>query len=288
MYKRQALKAASAASNKDGAAAKAQALSFGGPTPGARMEGFLVARERALAQGTRLQQSGGVWAADRVFVHNQLQAGAVPEAVRPIMAAARLDRVGEMGMPFGGATAGTVCMVDRRCAAGINLDGGDFPFQAFGRPMPVPFLMFHSDLGEIVKAVGVKAVAGPPHSFNEFSYEAFADAGGRSDVIRTQMRGAHHLGLSDFSLFMRRPARDPLLGSTPARVMIGAQNDFVLGFFDRYLRGRANGFPQAQFAAYRGWVEPVPNTAVRDWWATLTPDQQAAITARIERLRTRP
>ncbi|HEY0649649.1 hypothetical protein [Phenylobacterium sp.] len=260
---------------------EAQALAISGETLDARLEGYLRTRELALAgESPRLMQSGGVWAADRIFLHDQLQKGAVPPAIREIAAAGDLTRVGEMGMSFGGATSGTVCMIDRRCAAGINLDGGDFPFQAFGTEMPVPFLMFHSDLGRLYGALGVK----PPtrmRSFNEFSYEAFATAGMRRDIYRVMLKDAQHLGLSDSALFVRRPVRDPLFGTTPTKVLIGAQNDFVRGFFDRHLRGQANGFPQKQLAAYRGWVSPVDVDAVRAWWGNKTDTERAAIMARI-------
>jgi predicted dienelactone hydrolase len=191
-----------------------------------------------------------------------------------------------MGMSFGGAIAGSVCVLDHRCAAGVNLDGGDYPFQAFDGAMPVPFLMFHSDPSNIYRALGSKT--GALHSFNEFSYETLATAGSNPNIYRVWLKGAQHVGLSDFSLFIRRPVRDPLLGTTPAKVLIGAQNDFVLGFFDRHLRGVANGFPAPQLKAYAGWEAPLPNAEVRIWWASKTPDQRAAIEARIERDRAGP
>jgi predicted dienelactone hydrolase len=227
--------------------------------------------------------SGLVWAQDRIFLHDQLQAGAVPEPIRAIAAAGNLERVGEMGMSFGGATAGTVCMIDRRCAAGINLDGLDFPFQAFGAEMPVPFLMFHSDLGKIARTLGA-APADPPHGFNAFSYEAFG-APARPDIYRVQMKGALHLGLSDFSLFLRRPLRDPLFGTTPTKVMIGAQNAFVLGFFEQHLKGASGGFPAPQMKTYADWMTPVGDDEIRRWWATKTDAERAAIGARIQRVR---
>jgi hypothetical protein len=68
--------------------------------------------------------------------------------------------------------------------------------------------------------------------------------------------------------------------------MIGAQNDFVRGFFDRYLKGRANGFPHAELAAYRAWVTPVGGgEAVRAWWTAKPAAERAAIEARIARAR---
>lgn len=252
-----------------------------GRTPDIRLEGLLATREDSLAKQDRITRSGVIWAADRIFLHDQLQAGAVPRAIKPIVAAGRLDRVGEMGMSFGGATAGTLCVVDPRCAAGINLDGGDFPFQAVNQRMRAPFLMFHSDLTNFYRMVGSKPPAAP-RSFNSFSYEPIAQAGRTPDLYRVQLRGAQHLGLSDFSLFMRRPLRNPVFGDTPARVMVGAQNAFVRGFFDHYLRGIANGFPKPQTQAYADWVTPISNDDLPAWWAKKTPEEKARIEQRIE------
>jgi predicted dienelactone hydrolase len=258
-----------------------------GKTLDERLEGYLRMREAALRGSGRLLRSGPVWLADRTFLHDQLQKGAVPPAVREIVAASALDRVGEMGMSFGGATAGTICLTDPRCAAGINLDGGDFPFQGFAVDMPVPFLMFHSDLANVYRGVGAKP-QGRLHSFNEFSYESFPAAGTHANVYRTQLRGAQHLGLSDFSRFVRRPLRDPLFGTTPSKVLIGAQNDVVRGFFDRHLRGQPNGFPQAQLAAYAGWLSPVEGDGIRTWWAAKPESERLAIEARVRRLKATP
>ncbi|MBL8771901.1 MAG: hypothetical protein JNK30_11015 [Phenylobacterium sp.] len=281
-------KLADMAQETDGPVARAQNQAIGGATLDERLEGYLALREMALSgQNDRLARSGEIWAADRIFVHDQLQRGAAPPAIREIMAAADLTRVGEMGMSFGGATAGTVCMSDRRCAAGVNLDGGDFPFAAFAADVPAPFLMFHSDVANISKRVGAAPPA-QPRSFNEFSYEPFATAGRRADVYRVQLKGSQHLGLSDFSLFVRRPVRDPLFGSAPATVMVGAQNDFVRAFFDRHLRGANNRFPQPQMARYERWVTPLRVDAVRNWWAAKPAEEQAGILARIEKARAAP
>lgn len=272
----------------DKAAQAAQAKAIAGATLDDRLEGYLRLRELALA-GTsdRLLKSGEIWSADRIFVHDQLQRGAVPPAIREIAAAGDLTRVGEMGMSFGGATSGTVCMRDRRCAAGVNLDGGDFPFQAFATEIPVPFLMFHSDLSNIYKQLKAPPPKAP-RSFNEFSYEGLATMGVRHDIYRVSLKGAQHLGVSDFTLFMRRPARDGLFGTTPTRVMIGAQNDFVLGFFERHLRGIASDYPKGELERYDRWARPVPVDAVRTWWAGKTEAERAGITARIEAARKAP
>jgi predicted dienelactone hydrolase len=148
--------------------------------------------------------------------------------------------------------------------------------------MPAPFLMFHSDIGNLYRALKVKA-GGPPHSFSEFSYEGFGESGPHPPVYRVMLRDTQHIGLSDNSLFMRRPVRDGILGTAPASAMIGAQNDFVLGFFDRYLKGANNRFPERELAAYADWVKPVADSGVRAWWAAKSAAERAAIEARIAR-----
>ncbi len=250
-----------------------------------RLEAHLALTEKALRENDRILQSAAVWLADRRFVHDRLQAGDAPPDIRAIAAASNFARVGEIGMSFGGSTTGGLCMYDPRCAAGVNLDGADFHLTPLDADIPVPFLMFHSDMSNLYQAFNAPVPATGARAFNEFSYDTFAHGGARPDVHRVQLRGARHMGLTDFSLFMRRPVRDGFLGVTPSPVLIGAQSDFVRGFFDHYLRGEANGFPAPQLAAYRGWIGPARNADLPAWWEGLTPTQRAVIETRIAALR---
>ena len=276
---------ASAASDPDQGADRPQARALGGATLDERIGGHIEYREKAARRMDRtVVASARAWVRDRLFLHDQLQAGAVPAPIAEIAAASNLARVGESGMSFGGATTGTLCMIDQRCAAGVNIDGGDFQFTAFNADMPVPFLMFHSDQKFSYRSVEREAPH-VPRSFNEFSYERIATAGTHKDIYRVQLLQSLHLGLSDFSLFVRSPLRDPLFGATPSRAMIGAQNDFIRGFFDRYLKGEASGFPEKQMADYRNWVTPVDNSDLPAWWAGKSEAERVALEARIEAAR---
>ncbi len=253
-----------------------------------RIDGALAYQEYAVRQHDRIVvRSGPIWVADRLFLHDALQ-NAPPQSVADIAAASNLARVGETGMSFGGAVSGEICMIDTRCAAGVNIDGGNFPFTAFNANVNAPFLMLHSDLRLITESVGRKFPDdAQPRGFNEFSYERLAEAGDRADVYRVSVRGARHLGMSDFSLFMAQPLRGPILGGGPSRVMIDAQNDFVLGFLDKHLRGQSGDFPAPQLAAHAGWVTPVPNADVKTWWLAKTDAERAALEARIAQLKPR-
>lgn len=251
-----------------------------------RLAGQLQQASEFLDKKERILDSAVIWIADRLFVHDQLQRRAVPAEIVEIVAASKLDRVGEIGMSFGGSTTGAICIIDSRCAAGVNLDGGDFHFVPFNADMPHPFLMFHSDIRGFYRSLGAEP-SGFERSFNDFSYERFQNAGELHDVYRLQMRGAAHLGFSDFTPFMRRPVRDSILGTTPEDVMIGAQNDFVRGFFDKYVRGVENDFPKAEFQKYRDWALPYDNKPVRDWWLSKSDAEREQLQAQIDAVKQR-
>ena len=248
-----------------------QRLSFAGATFDERRRGTRASYEQSVRDGQRIPSvSADVWRADRIFVHDRLEAGDVPDEVGGIVAAGNLASVGEIGMSFGGSTTGGVCMVDPRCGAGVNLDGGDYDFRPFNRNVPSPFLMLYSDLDVLAALVSGEPEASG-HGFNDFSYERHETAGLRSDVYRLMVDGVTHLGVSDFALFMRAPWRTPLFGGIDAQTVIGIQNDFVRGFFDKHLRGLENRFPDAEYARYSDDVQPHRMDDLREWWLAANP-----------------
>lgn len=239
---------------------------FTGATYADRRGGQIDAHEEALASNDRIAaRSTRIWTEDRIFVLDQLQAGAVPETVKDLASASNFEHTGQIGMSFGGSTTGEVCMVDKRCGAGVNLDGGDFHFTPFGRNEPVPFLMLYSDYNKIAAMLtGDPNAVG--HGFNDFSYERPETAGLRADVVRLKVNSVTHLGVSDFTWFVRTPLRNAMFGSIDSLDMIQIQNDFVLGFFDTYLRHKSVDFPQAQFARHKTWVEQQDLSGLRAYW----------------------
>ena len=253
------------------------AEAFTAGTYAERLQRQLANQARMVAEGQRIAtQSAGIWLEDRLFVHDALVAGRVPETIRPIAAAGDLTRTGEMGMSFGGSTTGGLCMVDARCAAGVNLDGGDYHLQPWMANIPVPFLMFYSDYRRLYEMLGGKP-GGEAHGFNDFSYERPELAGLRSDLVRLKVRDVAHLGISDFNLFMRNPVRAAMLGPIDGERIVRIQNDFVRGFFDTHLRSMDLNFPAAQFSAYDDWVENDPIHALREWWLSGHPEDETVL-----------
>jgi len=248
---------------------------FVGETYALRHAGLLAARQKAIEDGQRIATvSAEIWIDDRRFVHDALEGGDVPVEIVSIAAAGNLQETGQMGMSFGGSAAGGLCMEDKRCSAGVNLDGGDYHYSPFNANIPVPFMMFYSDYRKIFEQMGGEAPA-VAHGFNDFSYERHEFAGLRDDVVRLTVQDVSHIGVSDFTLFMRDPVKGMMLGEIDADAMIRIQNDFVRGFFDTHLKGLDADFPEAQFARHQKWVRRDEVSGVREWWLSGHPEDQA-------------
>ncbi len=250
---------------------------FTGETHGDRWAGQLAMREAAIAAGQRLTTvSAPIWLADRVFVLDALAAGRVPEVVAEIVAQGGYGHTGQMGMSFGGSTAGSFCMVDSRCAAAVNLDGGDYHYTAFNRNMPVPFMMMYSDYQRLGRMLTDQPDI-QVHAFNDHSYERLELAGLRTDIHRFAVRDVMHLGYSDLGYFMRNPVRAHILGPIDGERMLRIQNDFVRGFFDRYLREHNAEFPASELAAHRDWVAVQRTEGLSAWWLREHPEDRVVL-----------
>ncbi|PYQ94554.1 MAG: hypothetical protein DMF95_15095 [Acidobacteria bacterium] len=84
------------------------------------------------------------WVDDTKLVIDRLSN--VPPKSAAGQLAARLDigRLGVFGHSMGGVTAGQFCLEDRRCRAGLNLDGIPQYGTMIDKSMPRPFLMVYS------------------------------------------------------------------------------------------------------------------------------------------------
>jgi len=236
-----------------------------------RYEGAVETFRAMEEQDQRLLRSVPVWRDDRLFLLDRVASGQVPDAVKSIVSRGDYSRVGHMGMSFGGSTAASVCQDDPRCAAAINLDGGNFDPAQFNHGQPAPFLMMHSDWVTAFAEFLPDAKPDPEFGFNDMSYERFETAGLNPDVHRLRVENSKHLAFSDMSLMARQPVRGILFGSINGSEMVAIQNDVVLGFLDRYLRGRANGFPSGVHESHPA-VLPHDAHGVRQWWLTKHPE----------------
>ena len=244
---------------------------FAGVSFDERYEGSINRRKEVTDTGSHIETvSTDVWLKDRIFVLDELQRGNVPEVVDNIVHASDFSKTAQMGMSFGGSTAGALCMKDSRCAVAINLDGKDFHGTPFSENIPVPLLMLYSDFNSPIHAHGGNENS-LRRGWNDFSYERPETSGLRKDIYRMSIPGLKHMAFSDFTLFTRNPVQDLILGSDD---IIDIQNDFVRGFLDKYLLGKSNGFPQKEYEKYSSIVEKNEINDIRDWWITKHPEDE--------------
>ncbi len=166
------------------------------------------------------------WVDDTRLVLNQLAAGARGgnDATGQLRARLDLVRVGVFGHSMGGVAAGQFCLEDRRCKAGLNLDGspqsGTMIDLAPGKQMAAPFLMVYS-------ARPGRAGA------NDAIYRR-----GTAKYIRVDVEGTRHLDFSDMTLWGGPLRARPILGTIAPDRVIELTRTIVREYFDQILLGR--------------------------------------------------
>jgi dienelactone hydrolase len=160
------------------------------------------------------------WVDDTKLVLDRLSS--VPPESPAGRLAARLDvsRLGAFGHSMGGVTAGQFCLDDRRCRAGLNLDGIPQYGTMIDQSMPRPFLMVYSARpGRTGASDAIYRRAAHPY-------------------YRLDVRDTRHLDFSDMA-FWGGPLRErPVLGTIdPARAS-EISNAIVRQYFDQELLGQ--------------------------------------------------
>jgi len=134
-----------------------------------------------------------------------------------------LQKIGVMGYSKGGAAAGQACLSDKRCQAGINLSG--FMFGDVGeKQMSVPFMVIE----------GVEPWCRNCLPINDALYHT-----SKSSIYMVQVNGATHASFTDVPAWKEYVSEKfkNILGSIDGRRVLKIQNDYVLQFFNKHLKG---------------------------------------------------
>ncbi len=173
---------------------------------------------RQLINGSPLlNESLRIWVKDTEFVLGELEKMNAGRRKNVFKGRLDLKRVGVFGMSFGGTTTGQVCAFDRRCKAGINMDGLQYG-DLLNHPLERPFMFMNSeDAGTL----------------NSLFFEQAKNA-----AYFVTVKGSKHFNYSDFSLFSPDYKKAGLLGPIAGERMERIISDYVLAFFDKYLKGK--------------------------------------------------
>lgn len=172
-----------------------------------------------------LDEQFGTWVKDTYFVLNKLEEMNADQTDSPFSGHLDLQKIGIFGYSFGGATAVEVCLLDRRCQAGANMDGSQFGYVDFSlNHLKVPFLFFYSE-----NSAGM----------NDYIYSAVENW-----AYRVTVKGTTHFNFTDKVLWSPYlhyvDSYIPYgLGPLAAQRMIEIKRAYLLAFFDRHLKGKA-------------------------------------------------
>ena len=176
---------------------------------------------------------------DALFVLDEIEAMNCEEGL--FQKKINIDRAGVIGWSFGGATAEETCLADSRFRAGVNIDGWPYgELFASEATIEQPFMTLRGEpvdeMDEIV---------------NDLIYEKMDTAG-----YCLMIEGAEHMNFWDFPFFFDVYKYIGYWGPIDAKRMLSIHDTFIVGFFDKYLKGKdvdlrevLSGYPEVTMRA---------------------------------------
>ncbi len=158
------------------------------------------------------------WSLDTKVLVDRLESMNAGTIDSPFTGRLALDRLGVFGMSYGGATAGEFCRLDRRCKAGLNIDGGQYG-GTMEDSLTVPFLILASEQAYGVHKPVLDVAKGPTYL--------------------VKIPQTTHIGLTDLTLqgpviFRWTGITGRLDPDRRERLM----TEYVVAFFDTYINGK--------------------------------------------------
>lgn len=163
-----------------------------------------------------------VWAKDIAFLLDEITSWQeAPEHL--LNGRFNLERVGVFGHSTGGGATMQFCLQDGRCQAGVGLDSWLLPIsdtvEVQGPSQPFMFISTPLWLGERNRARG-NAI------FNNLNNDGYSLA----------LANTGHFDFTDFPLLTPLTPQLGLSGSINSSYSLGIQNEYLLAFFNQYLK----------------------------------------------------
>jgi predicted dienelactone hydrolase len=185
------------------------------------------------------------WVADTRLVLDQLSALPKTGAAGRLAAQLDLGRLGAFGHSMGGVVSGEFCLDDRRCRAGLNLDGIPQSGTMIDRRLSQPFLMVYSARPGRVGA-------------SDAIYRRAA-----SRYYRCDVRDTLHLDFSDMALWGGPLRTSGALGTLPPARAVEITRSIVRQYFDQELLGRRSALLSGKTAVPEVTVRTFPSHSNR-------------------------
>jgi hypothetical protein len=184
----------------------------------------------------------GVWAGDVRFILDQLESMDSGDLESPFEGHLDLERVGIFGHSTGGGNAVQVCWLDSRCKVGLALDAWLEPVsdEALDEGLDQPFLFLWSE--------------GWGSEVNQERFQRIS-TNLSGDAYSLEIMGTRHYDFSDIPLLSPLSPWFGLKGPIDGERVLGIINDYVVAYFDRYLKdvendllnGPSPDYPEVEF-----------------------------------------
>jgi dienelactone hydrolase len=183
---------------------------------------------------------GKIWTADVAFVINQLEKLNRGQIASNLRAGMDLDHIGIMGHSFGGATAYNAAYTNEHIKAGIDMDGTLYNLDG-KEPLAKPFMFMQTESS--VVAMESNHTAEIPEDIErgmaaeKKTIQAVAAHGGYSLYVK----GTAHYNFTDLQLYSPLLRYMGMTGSLSGKRGAEVVNQYVLDFFNTYLKGEKGG-----------------------------------------------
>lgn len=177
--------------------------------------GIAAAVSMSLDKAKISDRSIRLWTADTIFIANEIEKLETGEKESIFQNRLDMDKLGVFGHSFGGATAGQTLLMDKRFKAGINMDGGQFG-DLRENIISQPFMLMQSSVSDGSLIVGYHQ---------------------EQNMYNIRVSGTKHFSYTDMSIYSPMYKWAGIIGDTNGHRMQKIMNDYILSFFNQYLKG---------------------------------------------------
>jgi len=191
-----------------------------------------------------------IWVEDTIFVLDQLEK-LNKDIKSPLYGMFNLDKIGIFGRSYGGSTAAQLCRLDKRCKAGVSLDGGLFgknSTEQFDKPFM--FIMAQDWPWAHMTKEDLKQINVTKEQFENIKKKwleyipALCNAIGQ-DTYQIKIKNTKHNDFSDSTLIKEISSLKSFnldVGTINGFRTTEIVNAYLLNFFNKYLKNQSSNF----------------------------------------------
>lgn len=187
------------------------------------------------------KELGEIWAADVDYVIECLERFNQGEDSGKFKGMLDVDKIGVMGHSFGGATAYHLAATRDKIKAGINMDGTNYDVFDEEQILTKPFLFMESGaFKSFIQGNGLDGEGAEPEGLGEIinNEKSIIWSALEHNGHFIYIEGSEHYNFTDLPLYSPLVSLTGMTGTLEEHKGARIVNEYVLDFFDTYLKGK--------------------------------------------------